>query len=203
MDDALHWFRAGVRAPGDAAFDEGPSRAVEDPDAALVAEARRDPSRFLALYDRHFARVHRYVRLRVGESAAAEDVTSDVFMTALSKIGEFRGDGAFGAWLFRIAQNAVRGAHRRRPPARLDDEALAVRDEGPSPEDEVVSRERAAELRELLAGLRSDQQDLLALRYGVGLPYSEIGQVLGMSAGAARVAVHRILEDLRERYSYD
>ena len=52
------------------------------------------PSRFLALYDRHFARIHRYARLRLDEPAKAEDATSEVFLTALAKLESFSAGAA-------------------------------------------------------------------------------------------------------------
>ena len=202
MDDALHWAGTGSAADEADSLAERPA-AAEDPDAALVARARADPARFLALYERHFARVHRYVRLRLPDRASAEDVTSEVFLTALAKLAEFRGEGSFGAWLLRIAQNAARATRRARPPSTLDCEALELPDAAPGPEEQALSHERTDELRRLLASLKEDQQDLIALRYGAGLPYEEIAAVLGMSSGAARVAVHRLLSELRERYDHD
>jgi DNA-directed RNA polymerase specialized sigma24 family protein len=68
---------------------------VVDPDAELVAAARGQPREFLALYDRYFDRVLSYVRLRIRDPAACEDVTSHVFTTALEQIGRFRGEGSF------------------------------------------------------------------------------------------------------------
>src|ERR1700682_3930161 len=84
-----------------------------DADADLVAAAQADPAAFVALYDRYFERVLGYVRLRIRDEATCEDVTSQVFTTALARLGRFRGDGSFGAWLFRIAQNSVHDVHRR------------------------------------------------------------------------------------------
>ena len=49
---------------------------------ALVVAARAEAARFVALYERYFGPVHRYVRMRVPERAANEDVTSDVFLTS-------------------------------------------------------------------------------------------------------------------------
>jgi RNA polymerase sigma-70 factor (ECF subfamily) len=203
MDEVLQGLEPGGRALARVTSKEEDIRPGDDPDSALVAEARSDPSQFLALYDRHFARVHGYVRLRVRDPATAEDITSDVFMTALTKLDDFRGEGSFSAWLFRIAQNAVRAAHRRQPAALWTEEALPIRDESPGPEEQVLAEERLAELRGLFAALRAEQQDLLALRYAAGLSYKEIGQVAGTSTVAARVAVYRILEELRRRYSHD
>ncbi len=173
-----------------------------DPDAELVAAARTDPRDFLALYDRYFDRVLGYVRLRIRDSATCEDVTSRVFTTALEQIGRFRGEGSFAGWLFQIARNAVRDVQRQRtagPFAEAMDQPTAE----PTPEERALELERARELHTLIRRLRPEQQHLLALRYGAGLPYEEIGAILGSAPATVRVRMHRILEDLRLRYSHD
>jgi len=177
---------------------------MTDPDADLVRAAQRDPAQFLALYDRYFPRVHGYVRVRIRDAATAEDVTSQVFTTALAQIGSFQAGGSFGGWLFRIAQNAVADTYRARRPEHAADEVVnAVPDVAPGPEERAVAGERAELVRALVATLRPEQQHLLALRYGAGLSFPEIGQAVGKTAVAVRVSVHRLLEDLRRRYPYD
>ena len=168
-----------------------------DPDAVLVAAAREDPRAFLALYDRYFDRVLAYCRLRLRDQLTCEDVTSTVFTTALAKLGRFRGEGDFSAWLFQIARNAVRDAHRRRVHELLPDRAAGSE---PDVEERFLARERAAQLHALIGLLDADQQHLLALRYGAGMAFDEIGAVVGAAPGTVRVRLHRILEDLRRRY---
>jgi RNA polymerase sigma-70 factor (ECF subfamily) len=172
-----------------------------DPDAALVAAARAEPRRFLALYDRYFDRVLGYVRLRIRDSETCEDVTSTVFTTALAQLGRFRGDGSFAGWLFQIARNAVRDVHRRptvEPLPRLDTASAE-----PGIEEELLARERVAQLHAVVGRLRPEQQHLLALRYGAGLAFDEIGAIVGANPGTVRVRMHRILEELRRRYPHD
>jgi RNA polymerase sigma factor (sigma-70 family) len=168
-----------------------------DPDARLVAEACRDRGRFVGLYECYFERVHRYVRMRVGDRAASEDVTSEVFVTALANLDHFRGTGSFSAWLFRIAQNSVRDHQRNFRQQEGEDVLAGLVDPAVDPERQVLRR---AALRELLEGLSSEQQDVVGLRYGAGLRCVEIGEVLGKSPGAVRVELHRILNHLRGRY---
>ena len=171
-----------------------------DPDAALVAAARREPEAFLALYDRYFERVLGYVRLRVRDEATCEDVVSTVFTTALAQLRRLRNDSRFGGWLFQIARNAVRDVQRRPGPAALPDEPSGSE---PGPEERFLADERAAHLRALIGRLPAEQQHLLALRYGAGLAYDEIGAIVGAAPGTVRVRAHRIVEQLRERYSDD
>jgi RNA polymerase sigma-70 factor (ECF subfamily) len=171
-----------------------------DPDAALVAAAREEPRMFLALYDRYFDRVLGYARLRIRDDATCEDVTSTVFTTALAQLTRFRGDGSFAGWLFQIARNAVRDVHRRPGPEPLPLEAVCPE---PGVEEQLLARERAARLRAVVGHLDPEQQHLLALRYGAGLAFDEIGAIVGATPGTARVRTHRILEELRQRYSDD
>jgi RNA polymerase sigma factor (sigma-70 family) len=51
--------------------------------------------------------------------------------------------------------------------------------------------------------LPTDQQHLLALRYGAELDYEQIAEILDTTAGALRVRLHRLLQDLRRRYPDD
>src|SRR5215469_11973967 len=80
--------------------------AVVDPDTGLVRAAQKDAREFVALYERYFERVFGYVCLRVAERETCEDLTSQVFTSALAKLSSFRGRGPFAAWLFQIARNA-------------------------------------------------------------------------------------------------
>lgn len=180
-------------------------RPAEDrSDTDLVAAAQQEPAAFVALYERYFPRVYGYVRLRVKSQATCEDVTSQVFTTALAKIHTLRPEGNVGAWLFTVARNAVLDTYRHSRPMLGGEEALgSVPDPDPSPEERVLTAERAAELRMLLATLRPEQQDLLALRYGAGLSFPEIAQIVGKNPIAVRVSVHRILAGVRRRLPHE
>jgi RNA polymerase sigma-70 factor (ECF subfamily) len=167
--------------------------AASDPDAALVASARSDPSRFAVLYDRYFDRVHGYVRVRIGDRAAGEDVTSEVFCRALAKLHAFRGRGPFAAWLFRIARNAVRDEQRRRPRSAVDPAAAAdaMAALGPGPEDIALAHERALRLRAAIAEFGRSEQHLLALRYGAGLSGEEPAGSPSLTGEASAAAILR------------
>jgi RNA polymerase sigma-70 factor (ECF subfamily) len=177
-------------------------RAV-DPAAGLVAAAREQPRAFLALYDRYFERVLGYARVRIRDVATCEDVTSQVFITALAQIGRFREEGSFAGWLFQIARNAVVDVQRRPAPGPLSDQAALVADADPGPEERLLALERVERLRTVVGELQPEQQHLLALRYGAGLAYDEIGEIVGAAPGTVRVRMYRILEELRRRYPHD
>jgi RNA polymerase sigma-70 factor (ECF subfamily) len=192
-DEHIMEVRALLEAPA------WPVRTV-DADADLVAAAREEPRAFLALYDRYFDRVLGYVRLRIRDESTCEDIVSTVFTTALGQLRRFRGDGTFAGWLFQIARNAVRDVQRRPTAMPLPDETTSSE---PDLEERLLAYERAAQLHTLIRLLTPEQQHLLALRFGAGLAFDEIGAIVGAEPGTVRVRMHRTLEQLRRRYPHD
>lgn len=87
-----------------------------DEERDLIAEISKNPDAFRVLYRHYFARIFAYIAYRVGREQDAEDITADVFMRVVSKIQQFdyRGEGSFAAWIFRIAYNASQEFHRQK-----------------------------------------------------------------------------------------
>ena len=110
------------------ALEEARTTPELDPDAALVKAARLDHRAFLALYDRYVDRVLGYVKLRIPDRDVCEDVTSQIFTSALERIDQFAGRGTFAGWLFQIARNAVSDVHRERPMYELGEAVATLRD---------------------------------------------------------------------------
>jgi RNA polymerase sigma-70 factor (ECF subfamily) len=166
-------------------------------DEALALAARSDRQAFLLLYDRHVGRVERYITLRIG-APEVEDLVSATFERALSRIHTFSPRrGSFAGWLLAIAHNAVVDRYREgRRTADLDLSELAASGE-PGPESVAESHETAEGVRRLLGALSADQRDALALRYGAGLRFAEVGRSLARSESAAKMLVQRGLAALR------
>src|SRR5262249_27440115 len=94
-------------------------------DVALAAGG--DSSAFERIYRTHVSRVHSLARRMIG-SHEADEVTQDVFVRTWQKLGQFRGESAFGTWLHRLAVNVM--IERRRSYAihrdRVSDDELAL-----------------------------------------------------------------------------
>lgn len=164
-------------------------------DEALAAAARVDLAEFAQLYRRYVDPVFRYCYRRLGERAAAEDATSKVFERALAAMPTYS-TGPFNAWIFTIARNVVIDLHRtRRPHASLND-ALAVGDEQPGPEEIALRRADVDQLHAVLVQLTPDQRAIVELRLA-GLTDREIAAVLGRSHGSVRTMQYRALQRLR------
>src|SRR5262249_59080723 len=130
-----------------------------------------------------------------GRGGGAEGVC----LAGLSAPPRYRGLGrAFGAFGFghgshKGADGMRRGGRLAVPPEVLPDGP----DEQPGPEETVVAYLEAQRAKELLARLPGHLRELVILRVVAGLSAEETGNVLGMSAGAVRVAQHRALARLR------
>ena len=181
-----------------------PAEAKNDQDdAALVRATREDRSAFASLYRRYVGRIYRYVYSRVGRKADAEDLTARIFIEALEGLEGYHERGTFSAWLFTIAHRRVVDHYRRERPTRPLDEALDTVGEGPNPLAEVVREERLEHLARLVEGLDEEKQELLRLRFAGELTYREIGEIVGRSEDAVKMAVHRLLRRLEEAWEDD
>ncbi len=168
---------------------------------AMVKRAVAEPAAFAALYDYYFPRVYNYVRYRIGDATAADDVTALVFERALANLVRYHADRApFAAWLFGIARNAVIDHLRRRRVRRLLslDALRNAAGAGPSPHEAVVGAERHAALLAAVARLNERERDLIALRFAARLTNRRIAELTGLSASNVGVILHRAVQKLRE-----
>lgn len=164
----------------------------------LVERAKRDPEAFGALYDRHVATIYRFVYSRLRSRPDAEDVTSDVFFKALRNLGQYADTGhGFGAWLYRIAANAL--ADRFRSPARSVelDEAFELPTDGQSILDQVVQRERLRLVWASIDRLPTYQRAAFILKYGEDRSIDDISRLMGRSPGAVKLLLCRGMARLR------
>lgn len=173
-----------------------------DVDRSAVEEARRDPRAFEALYRKYVAQVYSFALYELRDQHAAEDLTAQVFMRALTGLRHFREqaqppDSSFRVWIFQIARNALSNERRRvrRHPAEPLDAAL----EFPATDDVQGTAVEREELREALTAidrLPAERRRALVLRFVHEMNTREISQVLGRSEGATRVLIHRSLQSL-------
>jgi RNA polymerase sigma-70 factor, ECF subfamily len=130
-------------------------------------------------------RVYAYVAYRVPDRTEAEDITSETFERALRyRSGYDARKGEPIAWLLGIARNCVYDA-RLRP---RDDSAHEPEPTAPGVEAEVLDR---LILGQALGTLSSDDQELIALRYGADLPVRDIAKLLERRRNAVDVALSR------------
>jgi RNA polymerase sigma-70 factor (ECF subfamily) len=185
-----------------------------DGDAGLVEALRReDPEAPELLVERFGDRVYRLALRITGSNEDAEEAAQDALWTAARKIQMFKGESAFGSWLYRITANAayqkLRSRRSKAAEIAIDDVLPAFDDAGRhfEPMDDWSNRvdEKAlqGELRRALAdaigALPPDYRTALVLHDVEGLSNPDIAEALGISLPAVKSRVHRSRLFVRKR----
>jgi RNA polymerase sigma-70 factor (ECF subfamily) len=183
------------------------SAATDHNDAAVLRAARTDARAFEAFYERWAPPLHAWLRSRLNDPEAANDLTAETFAAALVGLGRFRGkqpgDGV--AWLWGIARNLL---HQHYRTARLESSArrrlgVSRRDYDVDAWDDVDARASAGALASQLAaamnGLTPGQRRAIELRIVAELDFGVVAEHLHCNEPAARMRVSRALGGLRSR----
>jgi RNA polymerase sigma factor (sigma-70 family) len=174
-------------------------------DLALVAAVRRGDDRaFEVLYSRYLRRIQAYVLGMCKDHQRAEDITQEVFVSALRRMRATERPIAFKPWIYEIAKNACIDQFRR---ARRTDEVSLQADDGPAPADLGPTPEAAVGVKQDLdnlcgafGGLSDVHHEILVMRELEGFSYREIGERLGMSRPAVESTLFRARRRLSEEY---
>jgi RNA polymerase sigma-70 factor, ECF subfamily len=206
------WIEDGFGTNGARGYAD--TRARKDRDHDLVTALRREEpdaaERLLHTYGgRAFRLAVRITRARQD----AEEVVQDALLTVVRKIGSFRGDAAFGSWVYRIVANAayqkIRARRRRQDEVSSDavpglmleggHHGGAVADWTRAADDPARQTEVRAALTEAIDELPQHYRTVFVLRDLQGLSTMEIGRALRLSASNVKTRIHRARVLLRER----
>jgi RNA polymerase sigma-70 factor (ECF subfamily) len=192
----------------------GPRTREKDRDQVLVEELRRDardaPE---TLVNRYGERVWRLAYRITGNREDAEEVAQDALWTAARKIGTFKGESAFGSWLYRIAANA---AYQKLRSRRGHDRVVSwegllphfdetgrlaglVDDWSGKIEEPILHEELRTVLRAAVDALPPDYRTAFLLHDVEGMSNPEVARTLGVSLPAVKSRVHRSRLFLRQR----
>lgn len=156
---------------------------------------------FEELYDKYFTRIYNYLRCRLIERGAADDLVSAVFEKVLDKHASFDPE-RFGLepWLFAIARNTLNDYFRRRKVRgwftiadREEDIASAGTVEG-----EAQKNEANALLLAALARLSEVERELIAMKFTLEMTNRDIAGETGLGESNVAVILFRAMKKLRE-----
>ncbi|MCL6474380.1 MAG: sigma-70 family RNA polymerase sigma factor [Firmicutes bacterium] len=187
---------------------------LSDVDAVLVARCKgNDLTAFDEIVERYQHKIYGYVKRLVGNETDAEDITQEVFLKALNSLHRFREESSLQTWLFRIATNLCRDAHRRRQREkgwlslwRQADEQSETEEGGIvdppddrfNPEKLLLREELGAMLSEAMEQLPLAMREVLILHDVEQMPYEEIAQALGVPLGTVKSRLFHARARLRE-----
>jgi RNA polymerase sigma-70 factor (ECF subfamily) len=178
--------------------------AARDGDRALVDRILAgDADAFRPLVERDGPSVVRAARRVLGDAAEAEDIAQEAFVIAYRSLGEWRGDGAFAAWVSRIAVRlALRRAARRRTVSWIaaDEAATPLHVDAARAEDPALSAlrgHRSARLRAAVAALDEPYREVVALRFFADRSLEEIASLTGRPLNTVKTHLRRGLQRIR------
>jgi len=177
------------------AIRQKPAGTAEADRADAADAANGDTEAFERIYRRHAARIHSLCRRMIGDTDA-DDAAQEVFVRAWRKIGLFRGDSAFGTWLYRLAVNVVLGR-------RTSIGSYRSRFSGGDPTELPIAARRVThelrlDLEAAVQKLPRGARDVFVLHDVEGYTHEEIGEMLEVTAGTSKSQLHRARMALRE-----
>ena len=156
---------------------------------------------FLAAYEQYADAIFRHCYFRVFDRERARELTQETFLKTWEYLAAGKEIENLRAFLYRVAQNLIVDEARRRK-GRKEISLESLREQGfdlpTDSRDRAMRRMDGAEVFATLAALSPEDRDILLLRFGDELDPREIAEVLGITANAASVRIHRARKRLKE-----
>ncbi|UED74563.1 sigma-70 family RNA polymerase sigma factor [Brevibacillus sp. DP1.3A] len=151
------------------------------------------------IYEDYSTKIYRYFRYRVKNVWDVEDLTTTVFIKVYSKLEQYDGRHPFGAWIFRIAHNALIDYMRKKRESPVDQETfsnMVATDK--LPEECLLNQETTEGLWDKVHTLTKDQRNVIALRYLGDLRMNEIAEILGKTEASVKILHFRGIKKLQQ-----
>ena len=150
------------------------------------------------LFARYHARVYRFILRLLGNEAAAEDLTSEVFLAVWRQAHRFEARSSVSTWLLAIARYKALAELRRRP--QLDgDEAIAqASDPADDPEASFAIKHRGEIVRDCLSRLSRRHREVIDLVYYHGKSVQEAAAILGIPGNTVKTRMFHARRTLCE-----
>jgi RNA polymerase sigma factor (sigma-70 family) len=149
-------------------------------------------SRLAAILDTYGASLCRMAQAWTRSTAERDDLLQDIAVALLLALPTHRGECSERTFVWRVAHNrAITHAHRRkRQPYSTGVEPTEVASDVPSPEEQASHAQQRVLLMSAMRRLREDERVVVLLSLE-DVTLEEIGAVVGVSANAAGVRLHR------------
>jgi RNA polymerase sigma-70 factor, ECF subfamily len=176
-------------------------------EADVVRLAQRgDANAFERVYRLHSRKIYNLCLRMVGNATEAEDLTQDVFLQVLRKIGTFRGESAFSTWLHRMSVNIVLMRFRKKPIAQTsletitnpEEESSASPQEFGGPDLRLNGVIDGITLQAAINELAPGSKAMFILHDIQGYKHDEIAEIFGCSIGNSKSQVHKARMRLRQ-----
>lgn len=168
-------------------------------DDILLKQARRGSKRAISdIYERYVEAIYQFVRLRVGDSQQAEDITSTVFTAFIEQVTSGRGPSShLRGWLFRVARNHIYDSYGEQQGLPLETIEQMSASHTTNPEHHILQSISREQIQRLIQQLTPDQQDVLLLRFDQQLSLKEVSDILGKNVNTIKSLQLRAVKALQ------
>lgn len=157
---------------------------------------------FERLYERYCDKVYRKCLAFIKDPVQAEDLTHDIFLKLVIRLGSFKQESKFSTWLYSITYNYCTDYVRspeRRTEVYMDDAWDRLEIENDDGLADIAEME-ARKLREALDKLDPAEQSLLLMKYQDEISIRELAELNGLSESAVKMRLKRTRDKLRRYY---
>ncbi|RZS90648.1 RNA polymerase sigma factor [Aquimarina brevivitae] len=167
----------------------------------LIEKCRnKDEQAQMETYDRYYKAMYNTAFRILKDSAEAEDIMQESFLTAFLKLPSLEDNKMFGAWLKKIVINASLSALKKRANYyEVTLETVDYRLTEEEPENQELVIDKVSTVLETLKELKDSYSTALSLHYIEGFDYEEIGQIMGISYANCRTLLSRAKQSLRKK----
>jgi RNA polymerase sigma-70 factor (ECF subfamily) len=190
-------------------------QAIQDQDRELVERARRrDVQAFEELVAKYRSKVYGLALRMMQDASDAEEVLQETFLSAWQNLPTFRGESAFGSWLYRVCANFCLMRLRRKkveateaesqplPGPKFDADGTLMSipsyDWSRGTEEKALDHELRVAIERATARLPDEHRTVFLLKDIEGLSYEEIAEAMGTTVPAVKSRLHRARLALRE-----
>lgn len=170
-------------------------------DQLLPLCKRGEQAAQLEVYNRYYKAMYNTSLRIVKDTAAAEDVMQDSFLSAFTKLESFKGNASFGSWLKRIVVNNSLNSYQKTKKldeTPLDDHMYRIEDDGDGISELDMSDLKVAEVMKAMNQLKDNYRQSLSLHLIEGYDYEEMSTILNLSYANCRTTVSRAKDSLRK-----
>jgi RNA polymerase sigma factor (sigma-70 family) len=156
----------------------------------------------LEVYNRYYKAMFNTALRIVKDTAQAEDIMQESFLSAFTKLHTFKGEVTFGSWLKRIVINNSIYQYRKQQKKNevaLDEVMYKVEDNDGIASDHVFTELKAQKVMETMKDLKDNYRISLTLHLIEGFDYEEISEIMNISYANCRTTVSRAKESLRKK----
>jgi RNA polymerase sigma-70 factor, ECF subfamily len=184
-------------------------QALPETDLMIEKVKRGDVAAFEELYKLYESSVYSLCLRLTRDILDAEDLTQEVFLQVHRKVNTFRGDAAFGSWLYRVATNASMMYLRKRQ--HVEELPLGLLTDDVCPEQCLRQSRRNTDsdplehiaLVRALSSLSTMRRNMIILHDIKGLTHAEVAEHLGVTANTSKSTLSRARRKLRHALTGD